>query len=84
MALTGDVKEELVAVEVGKTSVRAAELAALLRFSGGLHIISGRIAVESELDSQAVAQRVRRDLAHEGRTAAHRGDTRRGIGGAAP
>lgn len=63
MALTGDVKEELVAVEVGKTSVRAAELAALLRFSGGLHIISGRIAVESELDSQAVAQRVRRDLA---------------------
>lgn len=63
MALTADVKEELVAVEVSKTSVRAAELAALLRFSGGLHIISGRIAVESELDSQKVAQRVRRDLA---------------------
>ncbi|AYF99065.1 DNA-binding protein WhiA [Protaetiibacter intestinalis] len=63
MALTADVKEELVSVEVGKTSVRAAELAALLRFSGGLHIISGRIAVEAELDSQTVAQRVRRDLA---------------------
>ncbi|WP_166864388.1 MULTISPECIES: DNA-binding protein WhiA [unclassified Salinibacterium] len=63
MALTGDVKEELVAVTTGKTSVRAAELAALLRFSGGLHIISGRIAVEAELDSQKVAQRVRRDLA---------------------
>ncbi|RQP11888.1 MAG: DNA-binding protein WhiA [Microbacteriaceae bacterium] len=63
MALTADVKDELVAVEVSKTSVRAAELAALLRFSGGLHIISGRIAVESELDSQRVAQRVRRDLA---------------------
>ncbi len=63
MALTADVKEELVAVDVSKTSVRAAELAALLRFSGGLHIISGRIAVESELDSQKVAQRVRRDLA---------------------
>jgi len=60
---TADVKDELVAVEVSKTSVRAAELAALLRFSGGLHIISGRIAVESELDSQKVAQRVRRDLA---------------------
>jgi DNA-binding protein WhiA len=63
VALTADVKEELVAVDVSKTSVRAAELAALLRFSGGLHIISGRIAVESELDSQKVAQRVRRDLA---------------------
>jgi len=63
VALTADVKDELVAVEGSKTSVRAAELAALLRFSGGLHIISGRIAVESELDSQKVAQRVRRDLA---------------------
>ena len=63
MALTADVKEELVAVQVSKTSVRAAELATLLRFSGGLHIISGRIAVESELDSHRVAQRVRRDLA---------------------
>ena len=63
MALTADVKEELASVEVGKTTVRAAELAALLRFSGGLHIISGRIAVESELDSPQIARRVRKDLA---------------------
>ena len=63
MALTADVKEELAAVEAGRTSVRAAELAALLRFSGGLHIISGRIAVESELDSPQIARRVRKDLA---------------------
>jgi cell division protein WhiA len=63
VALTADVKEELAAVEAGRTSVRAAELAALLRFSGGLHIISGRIAVESELDSPQIARRVRKDLA---------------------
>jgi DNA-binding protein WhiA len=63
VALTADVKEELAAVEVGRTAVRAAELAALLRFSGGLHIISGRIAVESELDSPQIARRVRKDLA---------------------
>jgi len=63
VALTADVKEELASVEVGKTTVRAAELAALLRFSGGLHIISGRIAVESELDSPQIARRVRKDLA---------------------
>jgi len=63
VALTADVKEELASVEVGKTAVRAAELAALLRFSGGLHIISGRIAVESELDSPQIARRVRKDLA---------------------
>jgi cell division protein WhiA len=63
VALTADVKEELAAVDAGRTSVRAAELAALLRFSGGLHIISGRIAVESELDSPQIARRVRKDLA---------------------
>ena len=59
MALTADVKEELAAVESSKTAVRAAELAALLRFSGGLHIIANRIAVESELDSPQIARRAK-------------------------
>ncbi len=63
MALTADVKEELAGVEVGKTGVRAAELAALLRFSSGLHTISNRIAVEAELESPKIARRVRKDLA---------------------
>lgn len=63
MALTADVKDELARVEVSKTTVRAAELATILRFSGGLHLISGRIAVESELDSVHLARRVRKDLA---------------------
>lgn len=62
MALTADVKEELARVEVSKTTVRAAELATILRFSGGLHLISGRIAVESELDTTEIARRVRKDL----------------------
>lgn len=62
MALTADVKDELARVEVSKTTVRAAELATILRFSGGLHLISGRIAVESELDTAQLARRVRKDL----------------------
>ncbi|ANJ26953.1 DNA-binding protein WhiA [Agromyces aureus] len=62
MALTADVKEELARVEVSKTSVRAAELASVLRFAGGLHIISNRIAIEAELDSPTTAKRVTRDL----------------------
>ncbi len=62
MALTADVKDELAGVEVGKQSVRAAELAAILRFSSGLHTISNRIAVEAELESPKIARRVRRDL----------------------
>jgi DNA-binding protein WhiA len=63
VALTADVKDELAQLEVSKTTVRAAELATILRFSGGLHLISGRIAVESELDSATIARRVRKDLA---------------------
>jgi DNA-binding protein WhiA len=63
VALTADVKDELSRLEVSKTTVRAAELATILRFSGGLHMISNRIAVESELDSATLARRVRKDLA---------------------
>jgi cell division protein WhiA len=63
LALTAEVKDELARVEVGRTSVRAAELASILRFAGGLHIISSRIAIEAELDSSLIARRVARDLA---------------------
>lgn len=63
MALTADVKDELARVEVAKATVRAAELATILRFAGGLHLISGRIAVEAEIDTVPIARRVRRDLA---------------------
>ncbi|WP_353814168.1 DNA-binding protein WhiA [Agromyces sp. SYSU T00266] len=62
MALTAEVKEELAKIEVTRTSVRAAELASVLRFAGGLHIISGRIAIEAELDAPSIARRVTRDL----------------------
>jgi DNA-binding protein WhiA len=63
LAQTADVKEELAQIEVSRTTVRAAEVATILRFAGGLHVISGRIAVEAELDSPAIARRVRKDLA---------------------
>jgi cell division protein WhiA len=63
LALTADVKDELARVDVAKTTVRAAELATILRFSGGLHMINSRIAIESELDTTMLARRVRKDLA---------------------
>ena len=63
MALTADVKEELLGVEAGKNTVRAAELATILRLAGGLHLISGRIAVEAEVDSPELARHVRKALA---------------------
>lgn len=61
--MTDSVKRELTLIAPSKTSVRIAEVATILRFSGGLHTISGRIALESELHTPAIVQRVRRDLA---------------------
>lgn len=63
MALTAEVKDELARVEIAKKIVRQAELATILRFNGGLHLISGRIVIEVELDSSQIARRVSNDLA---------------------
>ncbi|GAB3177780.1 DNA-binding protein WhiA [Nesterenkonia halophila] len=59
MALTESVKDELSRQEVSTTSERKAEVSAMLRFAGGLHIISGRIVIEAELDHAASARRLR-------------------------
>ena len=50
MSLTADVKDELARVRVEKIPARKAEVAATLRFAGGLHIISGHVVIEAELD----------------------------------
>ena len=59
MSLTAAVKDELARVRVDRTSSRKAEVSATLRFAGGLHIISGRIVIEAELDNAAAARRIR-------------------------
>ena len=48
---------------VTKPCCRKAEVSAMLRFAGGLHIVGGRIVVEAELDTGAAARRLRRDIA---------------------
>ncbi|HEX5331864.1 MAG TPA: DNA-binding protein WhiA [Cellulomonas sp.] len=63
MALTAQVKDELARLKVDKTSCRKAEVSATLRFAGGLHIISGRIVVEAELDTGIAARRLRQAIA---------------------
>ncbi|WP_298942796.1 DNA-binding protein WhiA [uncultured Microbacterium sp.] len=62
MSLTADVKTELASVRDPRPTARVAELTALLRFSGGLHSIAGRVAVEAEVESEVLARRVARDL----------------------
>jgi DNA-binding protein WhiA len=62
MAMTAAVKDELSRVPVTKPCCRRAELAALLRFGGGLHIAGGRVVVEAELDHGNVARRLRSEI----------------------
>ena len=54
MSLTADVKAELVAVRDPRPTARVAELTSLLRFSGGLHSIANRVAVEADAGGIAV------------------------------
>ncbi len=63
MAMTAQVKAELASIAVTRTCCRKAEVASMLRFAGGLHIVSGQIVVEAELDTGAAARRLRRDIA---------------------
>ncbi|MFC4555441.1 DNA-binding protein WhiA [Georgenia faecalis] len=62
MSLTAAVKDELARLRVDKVSARKAEIAATLRFAGGLHIISGRIVIEAELDTVIAARRLRQAM----------------------
>src|SRR5215203_4030871 len=48
---------------ITKSCCRKAEVSSILRFAGGLHIVSGRIVVEAELDTGASARRLRKDIA---------------------
>lgn len=59
MAMTPEVKAELATVVVTKPACRRAEVAAMLRFAGGLHLAGGRIIIEAELDTGAAARRLR-------------------------
>jgi DNA-binding protein WhiA len=63
MAMTASVKDELARLVIAKPCCRKSEVASILRFAGGLHIVSGRIVVEAELDTGVAARRLRRDIA---------------------
>lgn len=63
MAMTAQVKAELASTPTTKTCCRKAEVASMLRFAGGLHLVAGKIVIEAELDTGAAARRLRKDLA---------------------
>ncbi len=63
MAMTAAVKDELSRLPVARPCCRKAEVSSILRFAGGLHIVSGRIVIEAELDTGVAARRLRKDIA---------------------
>ncbi|GAA0227656.1 DNA-binding protein WhiA [Actinomadura nitritigenes] len=62
MAMTGVVKDELSRLTVMKPCCRKAEVSTLLRFAGGLHLVSGRIVIEAEIDTNVAARRLIKDI----------------------
>jgi len=62
--MTAAVKDELSRLVVTKPCCRRAEVSALLRFAGGLHIVGGKVVIEAEVDTGSVARRLRREI-HE-------------------
>ncbi|NMW64657.1 DNA-binding protein WhiA [Mobiluncus mulieris] len=58
MSLTAAAKDELARVVVQSRTDFRAEVATLLRFAGGLHLVAGNIVIEAELDSPLAAKRL--------------------------
>ena len=61
--MTSAVKDELSRLTVTKPCCRKAEMAALLRFAGGLHLVAGKIVIEADLDAGSTARRLRKEIA---------------------
>ena len=60
--MTAAVKDELSRLAVSKPCCRKAEVSALLRFAGGLHLTGGKVVVEVELDTAQSARRLRKEI----------------------
>src|SRR5690625_3371893 len=60
--MTAEVKDELSRLPVTSVSARRAECAGPRRFAGGLHIGSGGVLVEAELDLGITVRRLRKDI----------------------
>lgn len=63
LGMTASVTEDLSRCAVSKICCRKAEISAVLRFAGGLHIIGGNVVLEAELNTAVTARRLRQDIA---------------------
>jgi len=62
LSFTAEARLQMAQVKLAHSESKAAEVATLLRFCGGLHLISGRIAIEVELSESELARRLSRIL----------------------
>ncbi|MCH4250388.1 MAG: DNA-binding protein WhiA [Microbacteriaceae bacterium] len=62
MSLNEQLMQELLGMVYSRGRSRAAELATILRLTGGLHTVSGRLILEIELESPRLVARVRKAL----------------------
>lgn len=62
MSLTTRVKDELVASGDISSSIRVAEISTILRFAGVMHPVSGKLAIDVELDHLGSAQQLRKSI----------------------
>lgn len=69
MSLTAAAKDELAKIVSESRADYRAEISALLRFAGGVNIVSGSIVVEAELDSALATRRLQIALVELYRTA---------------
>lgn len=60
--MTATVKDELSRLAISKPCCRKAEVSALLRFAGGLHVMAGKVVVEVELDTAQTARRLLKEI----------------------
>lgn len=61
-ALSAQVKDELIKVSSTKQRSRIAELASIIRFAGSIDSVFGKTVIEIELDNEAVAIRVAKEI----------------------
>ena len=63
MAMTAQLKAELATIPVTRLCCRRTEVSSMLRIAGSLHLVGGRLEIEADFDSGAVARRLRTGVA---------------------
>ncbi|MSZ95440.1 MAG: DNA-binding protein WhiA, partial [Actinobacteria bacterium] len=62
MALTADLKYELIKLRPSKGELRLAELSVILRFTASVHVINATMVLEAEFESSQLAGRVKSEI----------------------